>query len=194
MKKVIVLCMALSCVTAGFAQKNKASHKQTKPAMASASASEPTEIKWMSFEEAVKLAEKKPKKLLIDLYTDWCGWCKRMDATTFRDPVIVKYVSENYYAVKFNAESRDTILFKNTKYSFKPEYKANELAVNLMNGQMSYPTIVYLDEQLNMLSPVPGFQNASSEEMIIKFFGENAHKTTKWDEYQKNFKGEVAAQ
>merc|ERR1711991_317837 len=52
-----------------------------------------------------------PKKVFIDLYTSWCGWCKRMDATTFKQKAIVEYMNQKYYAVKFDAETRDTVNF-----------------------------------------------------------------------------------
>ena len=68
-------------------------------------------VKWYTFEEAVDLSKNNPKKLFIDVYTDWCGWCKRMDQNTFTHPVIAKYLNENFYAVKFNAESTKPIDF-----------------------------------------------------------------------------------
>ena len=55
-----------------------------------------TPVKWYSLEEAVALQKKKPKKIFIDMYTDWCGWCKRMDATTFTDPAVSAYLNENF--------------------------------------------------------------------------------------------------
>ena len=73
-------------------------------------------IKWMDFEEAVAMNQKKPKKIFIDMYTDWCGWCKKMDASTFVNPVIVKYMNDNFYAVKFNAERKDAVNFNGTSY------------------------------------------------------------------------------
>lgn len=56
-------------------------------------------ITWMSFEEAVAKSQKEPRKMFIDVYTDWCGWCKRMDATTFQDSIVAKYMGEKFYAV-----------------------------------------------------------------------------------------------
>ena len=50
----------------------------------------------MGFEEAVAKSEKAPKKLFIDVYTDWCGWCKKMDKTTFAETEVAKYINENY--------------------------------------------------------------------------------------------------
>ncbi|MCX6292281.1 MAG: DUF255 domain-containing protein [Bacteroidetes bacterium] len=136
-------------------------------------------IHWMSFQEAVKKSQAQPKKIFIDVYTNWCGWCKRMDATTFEDPAIVAYVNKNYYAVKFNAETHDTIQFMNKSFVFKPEYKSNEFAVQMLNGQMSYPTSVYFDEALNEIGPMPGYLNAEQFIIAIKYFGENIYKSGK---------------
>ncbi|MFM9007762.1 MAG: thioredoxin family protein [Bacteroidota bacterium] len=90
-------------------------------------------IQWMGFEEAVRRCDQQPRKLFIDVYTDWCGWCKRMDAGTFRDSAVVAYMNANYYAVKLDAETRDTLRFRENVFVYKPEYKTNELALSLLN-------------------------------------------------------------
>ncbi|MBI3259602.1 MAG: DUF255 domain-containing protein [Ignavibacteriae bacterium] len=148
-------------------------------------------IKWITIEEAEKLNKKEPRKIIVDVYTDWCGWCKKMDASTFTNPVIVKYINEKFYAVKFNAETKDTLRFNGNTYSYVPEYKANEFAVSLLNGQMSYPTTVYLNEKFEVLSPVPGFLKPIMLEKILKYFGENSQATMKWEDFQKTFVGEI---
>ena len=142
-------------------------------------------IHWMSFEDAVAKSDAAPRKLLIDTYTHWCGWCKRMDATTFRDSMIAKYVNEHYYAVKLDAETHDTINFHGNRFVYKPENKANELALSLMNGQMSYPTFIFLDEKYSMLTPLAGYQTPEQLMPVLKYFGEDIYKTKKWEEYQK---------
>ncbi|MBL0102728.1 MAG: DUF255 domain-containing protein [Bacteroidetes bacterium] len=123
-------------------------------------------IKWMTFKEALAQSEKSPKKIFIDMYTGWCGWCKKMDAYTFKDPKVVKYMNEHYYAVKFDAETHDTVYFQNKAYYYKAEYKSNEIAVYLLNGQMSYPTAVYLDEKTAPITAVPGYQ---TPEQLFRF-------------------------
>ena len=70
-------------------------------------------INWMTLPEVEAAMKVEKKKVFIDLYTDWCGWCKRMDASTFIDPTVVNYMNRNYYCVKFNAERRDTVRFNN---------------------------------------------------------------------------------
>ena len=71
----------------------------------SLSAQNEAQIKWMTFEQMQEAQKKQPRKVIIDMYTDWCGWCKRMDKNTFEHPVIAAYMNENFYAIKFNAES-----------------------------------------------------------------------------------------
>ena len=144
-----------------------------------------TPIHWLGFEQAVAKSDSTPKKMFIDAYTHWCGWCKKMDASTFRDSAVAKYMNEKFYAVKLDAETKDTITFKGSRFAYKPENKANELAGNLMNGKMSYPTFIFLDEQFAMLTPLPGYQTPEQLMQVLRFFGEDIYKTKKWEEYQK---------
>ena len=76
------------------------------------------EIKWYTWEEAYELNQTAPKKVFIDLYTDWCGWCKKMDKETFTDPAVVKFINENFYAVKFDAEQEKDIVFNEKTFTF----------------------------------------------------------------------------
>jgi thioredoxin-related protein len=148
------------------------------------------EIHWMSFPQAVALNKANPKKIFIDVYTQWCGWCKRMDASTYKDTSVIKYMNEKFYAVKLDAETKDTIRLDDKVFVFKPEYKANEIAIALLNQQMSYPTSVYLDEQFSMLGPSPGYQ--TSEQLLpqLKYFAENIYKTKTWETYRKEVFGQ----
>ena len=75
-------------------------------------------IKWLSFEEAAKIAEKgTSKKFFIDVYTDWCGWCKKMEKETFNDPKVRAYMLANYHMVKLNAEQLAPITYKGETYN-----------------------------------------------------------------------------
>jgi len=147
---------------------------------------DPDGIQWVSFEEAVKLAEKSPKKIFIDVYTTWCGWCKKMDASTFKDPEVIKFINANYYPVKLNAETKDTIRFRDKEFKFIPEYKANELAISLLGGKMGYPSYVLLDEQFALLTqPVQSYLTKEDLLPLITFYGSNFYKTETWEEYSK---------
>lgn len=150
-------------------------------------------IQWYSIEEAVKLNEKNPKKFFIDVYTDWCGWCKVMDQRTFSHPVIAGLITKYYYPVKLDAEQKQDIVLGDKTYKFVAQGKKgyHELAAALLNGNMSYPSIVYLDERLNMLQPIPGFQTPEQIEPILVFFGTNASSSTKWEDFTKTFKTQL---
>lgn len=141
-------------------------------------------INWMSIEEAYAAAQKNPKKVIIDVYTDWCGWCKVMDKKTFKNPEVVKYVNDNYYAVKLDAESREDITLGTTTYKYNAQNRANDIAVALLQGKLSYPSIVYLDEEFNMIQPIPGYMEARAFHEVITFIGEDYHKKETFDAYK----------
>lgn len=116
------------------------------------------EVKWMTFEEAIAANKVKPKKIFIDVYTKWCSWCKVMDKKTFSDSTVAAYMNENFYCVKLDAEQKDTINYKGVKFAYMPEYKANSLAISLLDGKMSYPSFVVLTEDEKRLKIINGYQ------------------------------------
>lgn len=75
-------------------------------------------VNWLSWEEAMVQNQVEKRKIVVDIYTDWCGWCKKMDAHTFEADIIAAYLNENYYAVKFDAERRETITYNGKEYKF----------------------------------------------------------------------------
>lgn len=146
------------------------------------------QVKWLSFEEAVKLNKEKPKAILIDVYTTWCGYCKVMDKKTFNDPEIAKMINENFYPVKFNAESTDPITFEGHTYTYDKKNRVHQLAIAILQGQMSYPSIAYMNGENQLLSVVPGFQEPANLKPMLKYFGEGHYKTIAWNDYMANYK------
>ena len=144
-------------------------------------------VEWMSWSEAVTLAQSEgnAKKVFVDVYTDWCGWCKKMDKDTFQNPEVAAYMKANFYMVKMDAEGKDPIEYQGKTFKFVPSGRRgyHELAAALLQGKMSYPTVVFLDEQLNMLSPVPGYQQVEPFMQIAKYFGDNIYKDKDWQSY-----------
>ena len=139
-------------------------------------------IQWMSIEKAYELtqSEENPKKIFIDVYTDWCGWCKRMDKATFQKPEVAAYMNEYYYNVKFNAEQKEDITILNNTFTFVAQGQRgyHELAAALLNGKMSYPTVIFMNHRFEMLSRVPGYQEPLQFMKVAKFFGSDAYKNT----------------
>jgi thioredoxin-related protein len=136
--------------------------KQQAQATAGQSHSNTGGLEWYSIEEAVALNEKNPKMFLIDVYTDWCGWCKVMDKKTFTDPQVQEYIREHFYAVKFNAEQRTPITFNGKEYKFVAGGRRghNELAAHLLNGRLGYPSFAYLNSDYSHMHVSAGFKPA----------------------------------
>ncbi len=149
-------------------------------------------IKWMSWEEALEKSKKTKRKIFVDIYTDWCGWCKKMDKTTFSDERIVKYINKHYYAIKLDAEFKNEILFNGQSYQYTKYGNRgyHELATMLLNGKMSFPSMVFLDEKFTLIQAIPGYQDEINFLMITTYFGRNAHKNTPWQKYSADFKVE----
>ena len=180
MKRVLLVLLALVAFNLAAIAGDK--NKKT-------TAESTKEIKWMNFDEVQAAMKKEPRKVLIDFYTGWCGWCKVMDKKTYTNPDLVDYVNKNFYAVKFDAESKDSIRFMGKMYGFAPEMRAHALAAELMQGRLSYPTTVFFTENnFQAAAAVPGYQAVPAMETILKYLGENHHKTTKWEDFQKEFK------
>ncbi len=150
-----------------------------------------TKINWMTIEEAYAKQKITPKKILIDVYTGWCGWCKVMDRETFTNAEVIKYVNQNYYAVKLDAESTKDIKIGPKVYKYDAANRSNEAAIALLQGKMSYPSIVYLDEGFNMIQPLPGYMNAKDFHQIITYFGGNYHKKEQFENYKTNVYGKL---
>ena len=144
-------------------------------------------IQWMSFEDAVAMTknEGNTKKVFIDVYTDWCGWCKKMDKDIFQNPEVAAYMQENFYMVKFNAEGKEPIQFDGRTFNYVPSGRRgyHELAAALLQNRLSYPTVVFLDENMKMLSPVPGYQKVNPFLQIARYFGEDIYKEQDWKSY-----------
>lgn len=146
------------------------------------------EIHWLTWDEAQVKMKHIPKKVWVDIYTDWCGWCKRMDATTFKNPALIKYMNEHYYAIKFNAEKDDNIRFLGKVYNLEQQYRGTSgLAVELMKGQLSYPTGIFMEEGFQNPQPIPGYHPTQEMELILKYLAGNIYKTQKFEDYQKTF-------
>jgi thioredoxin-related protein len=152
-------------------------------------------INWVSMEEAERLSKQNPKKIFVDIYTDWCGWCKRMEAVTFTHPDIVNYINKNYYAVKLNAEQTEAITFRGQQYiNENPATRrsTHNLARAILQGRMSYPSVAFFDEELNLITAIPGYREPKQFEPILVFFKDNHFLTQpNLEEFIKDFKGTI---
>lgn len=145
-------------------------------------------INWISLSELKASYSKDPKPILIDVYTSWCGWCREMDRKTYTNKKLADYINEHYYAVKYDAESKDAVEFNGVKYTFQPEYNMNGLALYLLHNEPGYPTTVFLSGMDAKPAPIPGYMTPPEIEAPIRFFGDGIYKTKNYREFMDSFK------
>ncbi len=154
------------------------------------------EIKWMSMNEALEAQKKAPKKIFMDVYTNWCGPCKLLDKRTFKNKDVVAYVNKNYYAVKFNAEGTEEVHYNNFTYTnpnYDPDRKGRNSQHFFANALKisGYPSMVFFDENGNLIAPVVGFKTPQQLELYLKMIHKNDYKKLKtadaWQKYEKSF-------
>jgi thioredoxin-related protein len=148
----------------------------------------PSLVKWYTLQEAMKLAETNPRPIMLDVYTDWCSWCTFMMKTTFANKGIADYINNNFYAARFNAETLDTVLYDGHKYFNRKigSRPSHDLASILLDGNLSYPSIVFFDRQKNKIV-VPGYKESKDIEPILVYFAESVNKSASLDDFYLNF-------
>ncbi|MCE5346569.1 MAG: DUF255 domain-containing protein [Bacteroidales bacterium] len=153
-----------------------------------------SDVKWYTIQEAEKLYLQNPRPIFIDTYTKWCGWCKKMDKETFTNSVISDILNNKFYPVKFDAEGTESLVFMGQAFINDGKAgKAHQLALALLNGQLSYPTVVFLTPKDGKIqvSPVPGFREPKDMEVLLNYFSDKAYDSQKWEDFVKNFKGKI---
>lgn len=149
-----------------------------------------SDVQWLTIEEAISLNKENPKKILIDLYTDWCGWCKVMDRETYGKSNIANYINENFYPVKFNAEQKEDVVMNGHTFKYIPQGRrgVHELAAALTNNKLSYPTTVFMDEKFQIIQPIAGYLKPLQMEPILVYIGGDHFRNEAWDDFVKNNK------
>jgi thioredoxin-related protein len=152
-------------------------------------------VKWMTLEEAMEKEKTQSRPIVMDFYTDWCGWCKKMMASTYTDPNVAQYLNANFYPVKFNAETKDTIEYLGEKYGPRGTgaRATNELAIKLLQGKMMYPTTMFMnsfDKKKNefvfsMLAQ--GYLDVQKYEPMMIFTLENAFRNANFDDFRETY-------
>lgn len=144
-------------------------------------------VKWYTWDEAVKLQMESPRIIMVDLFTDWCGWCKRMDADTFENDSVAQVLNTYFYPVKFNAEKEGEINYGGKVLKLRTDLGRNpihELAYAFVDGKLSYPNFIYFDAQMQRIMISPGYKGPKDVMVELKYAAEGHYKNQSWNDYK----------
>ena len=170
-----------------------ATQQQPESASPQTEASKPApveeQVNWISINDALALNEKGKNKrpIFIDLYTDWCGWCKRMDATTLQDPKVVAYLNKHFHCVKFNAEKHPPVEYMGKTMSLPEGGRGTHpfaVMVGSQGGRIGYPTISILSDSNEKLKALPGFQTPERLDPHLVYYAEGYYRDFDFPTFQ----------
>lgn len=150
------------------------------------------QISWMSMNKALEAQKKEPRKILINFYTD------EIADSAYAHPVIMKWIQDKYYAVKFKADGHENVLFKGRNFESSNAGDAADKPLHPFAGFMNIgfgPSIVFLDEKGQTITQLKGLFSAREIEPYLSMIGSEDYKNIKtreqWDHYQRKFKSKI---
>ena len=185
-KFLILLCTIALMTAVALAQdvsQKKTSKKKTKTdAAVSLESASAKEIAWLPFDSGLAKAKAESKAVVVDFFTTWCGWCKKMDATTFRDSTVVAAFNKNFIGVRVNGDATSAFV------TLEGE-KMSERQLTQTFAVRGFPTYWFLDSDGKKIGPVSGYQAASNFMSLLRYVGERHYKTMSYDNYVKKETG-----
>lgn len=133
---------------------------------------------WRGWDAGLAEAGKAGRPVLVDVYTDWCGWCKRMDRDVYARADVQQFLSRRFVTVKLNAESSEAVRYQGKGYT------ARTLAARF--GVTGYPTTIFLSGKGAHLGNVPGYIPPDKFLLLLRFIGDgHAEKGESFDEFAR---------
>ncbi len=136
--------------------------------------------KGKSFEEILKLAQKDKKKIVVNVYADWCSWCKKMERETFPNQEVQKELKRNFYFYRMNGESNDIVEFDGRKWTKAQLTKAF--------GIRGFPATIFLNYNSQPITVLPGYVDASTFATILKYIGDDVYTKMTFEDFMKKNK------
>jgi thioredoxin-related protein len=121
-------------------------------------------VTWRSWDRGLEEARAAGRPVLVDVYTDWCGWCRRMDAAAYPRPEVRDYLSRKFVTIKLDAEAPDPARYDGRAFT------SRSLAARF--GVNSYPTTIFLRPAGEHLVNVPGYVDADRFLLLLQYIGD----------------------
>lgn len=142
-------------------------------------------VHWLTWEQYDSAMQLEPRMAFIDVYTDWCAWCKKMDENLFIDPVSATYINNHFYPIKFDAETKNDVAVNGIVYKSEilGNRSYNAWAKELLNADLQFPALVFLDQNFENISLIQTYQTPSSIKSTLIYIGEEYYKSISWDDF-----------
>jgi thioredoxin-related protein len=125
-------------------------------------------VKWKPFEKGLKDAAASKKYSFVDVYTDWCGYCKQLEATTLRAKPVLAELEKNFVSIRFNAESEEMVTWKGKQMTMR------ELSANW--GVEGFPTMLFLNSKGEIIGSFASYAEADLMVNLLKYISSGARE------------------
>jgi thioredoxin-related protein len=134
------------------------------PLLAAGTAS--AEIRWRTFDAGLREAKATGRPMIVDVFTGWCGYCKKMDREVFPRDEVQAYLAKKFIPVRVDGEGAEAINYEGRAYTgatFSQRFRIS-----------GYPTFIFLRADGAHLVNVPGYMPPEQFLTLLRYVGEGA--------------------
>lgn len=131
---------------------------------------------WREWTAGLAEASTKERPVLVDVYTGWCGWCKKMDRDVYSRADVREYLNKRFVPIKLDAESGKLGAYEGKNLSSR--------AIAARLKVTGYPTTVFLRPNGERMVNVPGYVDGDKFLTLLRYVGEgHMDRGVSWDAY-----------
>jgi len=121
-------------------------------------------IAWLSYEKAQKMRQ--DRKVLVYFNADWCGFCRNLEKTTFKDPQIAAYINRNFTPVSVNIDQ--------------------EKQIAAQFGVRGVPDLRFISSKGEAIARWPGYIKAEQLMPLLKYIHTDSYLTQEYSQFLKD--------